>query len=150
MPRVLCVLVKPASDERTPDGAEHTAAHPDREQLMTVHAEDRADVLILTVDGDVDGLTAPRLARAITDAFAALAGRALVLDLTTVRFLGSTGLRTLRDSAQEAIHHQGLQPLRVVVDQTRPVIRPIEIVGLDQILALFHTVDEALAAGDLR
>jgi anti-sigma B factor antagonist len=142
--------VKPASDERTPDGGEHTAAHPDQEQLMTVRVEDRADILLLTVAGDVDGLTAPRLARAITEAFEVLAGRTLVLDLTHVRFLGSTGLRTLRESAQEAIHHQGLQPLRVVVDQARPVIRPIEIVGLDQILALYHTVDEALAADDLR
>jgi anti-sigma B factor antagonist len=140
--------VKPASDERTPDGG--TAAHPDREQLMTVHAQDRDEVLILTVDGDVDGLTAPRLSRAVADAFRNLAGRPLVLDLTSVRFLGSTGLRTLRDSAHEAVHHQGRQPLRVVVDQARPVIRPIEIVGLDQILALYHTVDEALAAGDLR
>jgi anti-sigma B factor antagonist len=148
MPRVLCVFVKPASDERTPDGVENR--HPAREQLMTVQTEDRDDVLILTVEGDVDGLTAPRLTAAMADAFQALAGRPLVLDLTDVQFLGSTGLRLLRDSAHEAVHHQGLQPLRVVVDQARPVIRPIEIVGLDQILALYHTVKDAIAAGDLR
>jgi len=74
----------------------------------------------------------------------------LVLDLTHVRFLGSSGLRTLRDSALEAADHDGHQPLRVVVDHRRPVIRPIEIVGLDQILALYHTVEDAIAAGDLR
>jgi anti-sigma B factor antagonist len=117
---------------------------------MTVRTDDRPDVLILAVEGDVDGLTAPRLAKAVAAAFRDLAGRPLVLDLAKVRFLGSTGLRTLRDSAKEAVHHRGLQPLRVVVDQARPVIRPIEIVGLDQILALYHTVDEALATGDLR
>ncbi len=150
MPPVLCALVKPASDERTPDGGGQTAAPPDREQLMTVRTDDRPDVLILAVEGDVDGLTAPRLAKAVAAAFRDLAGRPLVLDLAKVRFLGSTGLRTLRDSAKEAVHHRGLQPLRVVVDQARPVIRPIEIVGLDQILALYHTVDEALATGDLR
>jgi anti-sigma B factor antagonist len=117
---------------------------------MTVRTDDRDDVLILTVDGDVDGLTAPRLSRAVSDALRHLAGRPLVLDLTNVKFLGSTGLRTLRDSAQDAMNQEGSLPLRVVVDQARPVIRPIEIVGLDQILALYHTVDEALAAGDLR
>lgn len=111
---------------------------------MTVRAEDRDDVLILTVEGDVDGLTAPRLAAAISNAYRVLAGRPLVLDLTKVQFLGSTGLRTLREGAK------GPGPLRVVVDQARPVIRPIEIVGLDQILALYHTVAEALAADDLR
>jgi anti-sigma B factor antagonist len=140
--------VKPASDERTPDGG--TTAYPDREQLLTVRTDDRDDVLVLTVDGDVDGLTAPRLSRAVSDAFRHLAGRPLVLDLTNVKFLGSSGLRTLRDSAQGAMNQEGSQPLRVVVDHTRPVIRPIEIVGLDHILALYHTVDEALAAGDLR
>jgi anti-sigma B factor antagonist len=148
MPGVLCGLVKPASDELTPDGIEDQ--RPSIEQLMTVHTEDRDDVLILTVEGDIDGLTAPRLSSAVAAAFRALAGRVLVLDLSKVRFMGSTGLRTLRDSASEAIRHQGVQPLRVVVDQSRPVIRPIEIVGLDQVLALYHTVEDAIAAGDLR
>jgi anti-sigma B factor antagonist len=148
MPRVRCLPVKPASDELTPDGVDDR--RPDREQLMTVRAEDRDDVLVLTVEGDVDGLTAPRLSTAVAEAFRALAGRALVLDLTHVRFLGSVGLRTLRDSAREAVHHQGVQPLRIVVDHTRPVIRPIEMAGLDQILALYHTVEDAIAAGDLR
>ena len=148
MPRVLCVLVKPASDERTPDGVEDY--RPAREQLMNVRSEDRGDVLILTVLGDIDGLTAPRLSSAVTDAFRALAGRPLVLDLSNVRFLGSVGLRTLLDSAREAMRHEGVEPLRVVVERSRPVIRPIEIAGLDQILALYHSVEDAIAAGDLR
>jgi anti-sigma B factor antagonist len=148
MPRVLFALVKPASDELTPDGV--ADQRPDREQLMTIRTEERGDVLILTVEGDIDGLTAPRLSSAIADGFGRLDGRTLVLDLTNVRFLGSVGLRTLRDSAHEAVQHRGVEPLRVVVDQQRPVIRPIEITGLDQILALYHTVDEALATGDLR
>jgi anti-sigma B factor antagonist len=148
MPRVLFVLVKPASDELTPDGV--ADQRPAREQLMTVRSEDRADIVILVVEGEVDGLTAPRLAATLADAFSKLNGRTLVLDLTDVRFLGSVGLRTLRDSAREAAHHRGPEPLRVVVDHKRPVIRPIEISGLDQLLALYHTVDDAIAAGDLR
>jgi anti-sigma B factor antagonist len=148
MPWVRCLLVKPASDERTPDGVE--GHEPDHEQLMTVRVDDRDDVVVLTVEGDVDGLTAPRLSVAVADAFRALAGRTLVLDLAKVQFLGSTGLRMLRHAAHKAVHHQGEQPLRIVVDHARPVIRPLEIAGLDQILALYHTVDDAIAAGDLR
>lgn len=148
MPRVLCHLVKPASDERTPDGVEDY--RPAREQLMNIRTEDREDVLILTVLGDVDGLTAPRLSSAIADAFRVLAGRTLVLDLANVRFLGSVGLRTLMDSAREAMRHEGVEPLRIVVERSRPVIRPIEIAGLDQVFALYHTVEDAIAAGDLR
>lgn len=120
---------------------------PDREQLLNVRTDSRPDVLVVRVEGEIDGLTAPRLSSALADAYDRLAGRTLVLDLTQVRFLGSVGLRTLRDSARETVT---ARPLRVVVDHQRPVIRPIEIAGLDQILALYHTVDDAIAAGDLR
>jgi anti-sigma B factor antagonist len=140
--------VKPASDERMPDGGEHVSERPDREQLMTVRSSDQDGAIVLTVSGDVDGLTASRLRTAIAEAFDRLDGRLLVVDLTDVTLLGSPGLRILRNSADEAVHHRGLLPLRIVVDATRPVIRPIEIVGLDQVLALYHSVDHALAGGD--
>jgi anti-sigma B factor antagonist len=141
--------VKPASDERTPDGGEFAIARPDREQLMNVRSTEHDDAVVLTVAGEVDGLTAPRLRTALADAFTRINGRPLVVDLSQVQFLGSAGLRALRDSADEAFQHSGFQTLRVVVDEARPVIRPIEIAGLDHILALYHTVEHALAGGDL-
>jgi anti-sigma B factor antagonist len=147
---VLCAAVKPASDERTPDGGADADQQPDLEQLMTVRSSDHDDAVIITVRGDVDGLTAPRLRAAVAEAFDRLDGRPLVVDLTEVTLLGSPGLRILRDSADEAVHHRGMQPLRIVVDENRPVIRPIEIVGLDEVLALYHNVDHALAPGDLQ
>jgi anti-sigma B factor antagonist len=137
--------VKPAGDERTPDGTEHAAERPAREQLLDVRSDDRDDALILFLAGEIDGLTAPRLRTAIGAAFDRLNGRMLVLDLTEVGFLGSAGLRALLDSAAEAVT-RGHQPLRVVVDENRPVVRPIEIVGLDNVLALYHSVGDALAA----
>jgi anti-sigma B factor antagonist len=146
---VLSADVKPASGERTPDGGEYVDERPDREQLMTVWSADQDDAIILTVRGEVDGLTASRLRAAIAEAFDRLAGRVLVVDLTRVTLLGSPGLRVLLESADEAVHHRGLLPLRIVVDGARPVIRPIEIIGLDQILALYHSVDHALAGGEL-
>ncbi len=36
-------------------------------------------------------------------------------------------------------------PLRVVVDQERPVMRPIRTMGLDDVLSMYGTVDEAVA-----
>ncbi|MCO1655409.1 anti-sigma factor antagonist [Pseudonocardia humida] len=136
--------MKPAGDERTSDGGDVAARQPPVEQLMTVRSVDRDASVLLVVEGAVDGLTAPRLRTAVADAFDRLDGRALVLDLSSVTFLGSPGLRTLFDSASEAVGHRGHRPLRVVVDHSRPVIRPIEIVGLDNVLALYHDVDEAL------
>jgi anti-sigma B factor antagonist len=136
--------VKPAGDELTPDGGACVPARPDREQLMTVHTSDHGGVLIVTVTGEIDGLTGPRLRTVLVEAFDRLDGRVLILDLSSVGFLGSPGLRILRDSAVEAVHHRGFQTLRVVVDEARPVIRPIEIVGLDQVLALYHDVADAV------
>ena len=136
--------MKPAGDERTPDGTERAAARPDREQLMSVRAADRDAGLVLEIEGEIDGLTAPRLRAAVTEAFDRINGKPLVIDLTAVRFLGSAGLRALFDIAAESVHQHGRRPLRVVVDHTRPVIRPIEIVGLDNVLALYESVSDAL------
>lgn len=141
-----CVRVKPAGDERTPDGGEVSAERPTREQLLNVRVVEEADAVVLAVQGDVDGLTVPRLQSALREAFERLAGRPLVLDLTAVGFLGSPGLRALADAAGESLHHRGHEPLRVVVDHARPVIRPLQIVGLDGVLALYFSVADALSA----
>jgi anti-sigma B factor antagonist len=121
---------------------------PSREQLLTVTADDRDAVVVLTVDGAVDravdALTVPRLRDALRSPFDRLDGRVLVVDLTAVRFLGSPGLRALAEGATEAARHRGVEPLRVVVDHNRPVIGPLEIVGLDGVLAPYHDVGAAL------
>ena len=117
---------------------------------MTIQSDERADAVVLTVTAEIDGLTAPRLRHEMDAAFDVLDGRSLIVDLTEVQFLGSPGLRTLRESADIAVHKRGSGTLRVVVDRQRPVIRPIEIAGLDLLLALYHTVEHALAGGDLR
>jgi anti-sigma B factor antagonist len=137
--------VKPAGDERTPDGTEYTASGQASEDLLTIAYTEDERALVLAVDGEVDILTAPRLQAAISAAFDRLAGRVMVVDLTTLGFLGSPGLRTLLETASKAARQPGYQTLRVVVDHNRPVIRPIEIAGLDHVLALYHSVGEALS-----
>jgi anti-sigma B factor antagonist len=104
--------------------------------------EDR-QALVVTVAGEIDVLTVPRLRAAVAAGFDQLhEGEVLVIDLTDVTFLGSPGLETLLDVTQAA--RQRREPLRIVVDHTRPVIRPIELTGLDDLLALFTTVEDAL------
>lgn len=138
--------VIPAGDERTPDGSGSAAyVRPASEQLMSAYVRDGDTANVVTVDGAVDALTVPRLRDALHKAFARLDGRVLVVDLSAVTFFGSPGLRALSESATEAaLHHRGLRPLRIVVDSSRPVIRPIEIVGLDGVLSLYHDVEAAL------
>jgi anti-sigma B factor antagonist len=101
---------------------------------------------VVTVTGEVDGETAAPLRTAVTTAINATSGDACVLDLTQVGFLDSAGLAALLAINTHGETHR--KPLRIVVDSNSPVIRPIEVTGLDVVLRLYHTVAEALDAGN--
>lgn len=106
-----------------------------------VHAQGQA--LVVTVAGEVDVLTVQRLRAAVTAGFDQLRdGEILILDLTNVTFLGSPGLQALVEATRAARRRR--EPLRIVVDNTRPVVRPIQLTGLDGILTLYDTVEQAL------
>ncbi|MFJ8915344.1 STAS domain-containing protein [Amycolatopsis sp. NPDC102389] len=101
--------------------------------------------IVVTVIGEVDTEAAPALHAAVSTALDDTADTC-VLDLTTVDFLDSAGLATLVTTDAYAAE-QG-KSLRIAVDSNSPVIRPIEITGLDIVLRLYHTVDEALEASN--
>jgi anti-anti-sigma regulatory factor len=61
-----------------------------------------------------------------------------------VTLLSSTGLQALIDAIQAAQWRRLF--VRIVIDRAGPVIRLITVTGLDKVLALFDTVDEALRA----
>jgi anti-sigma B factor antagonist len=130
-----------------PDSDPGAGRGPAAEQLVridtgrVVHAGGEA--LVVTVAGEIDVLTVDRLRAAVAAGFEQLPdGATLVIDLTDVTFLGSPGLQALVDATRAAQRRR--EPLHIVVDHTRPVIRPIELAGLDDLLALFHTVDQAV------
>jgi anti-sigma B factor antagonist len=100
---------------------------------------------VVTVAGEIDVYTVDRFRAAVTAGFNQLHdGQMLVIDLTKVTFLSSDGLQALLDITQTVRRRR--EPLPIVVDHTRPVIRPIEITGLETALALFTSVDDALQA----
>ncbi len=100
------------------------------------------EVAVVAVRGEVDQATAPQLLQAVREGLDRTRGGLCVLDLTHVRFLGGHGLSALLKATRAAENLR--QPLRIVVDSNRPVIRPIEITGLEEFLALYHSVEEAL------
>lgn len=105
---------------------------------------DDQEALVVAVSGEIDVLTVDRFRAAVATGFDQLPdGAVLVVDLTQLSFLGSAGLQALVDATRAARRRR--EPLRIVVDENRPVIRPIELTGLDDLLALFHSVDQALA-----
>jgi anti-sigma B factor antagonist len=128
-------------------GSEVGARGPAAEQVVRIETgrvvRAQAQALVVMVAGEIDGFTVDRLRAAVAAGLDQLGDtEILVLDLTEVTFLGSPGLQALFDVAQAARRRR--EPLRLVVDANRPVIRPIQLTGLDDVLALFDTLDAAV------
>ena len=121
---------------------------PAPETTLTITSQRRDAAVVVTVVGEVDMDTAPQVSAAVTAAFAEIGAHCYVLDLTNVTYLGSAGLTALLDATRRAESRS--EPLLVVVDANRPVIRPIEITGLDEVLRLYHSLDEALRSQTAR
>ena len=108
---------------------------------MSIEHSEVRGFTVVRVRGEVEVLTAPRLADAVTSA---LGGeRPVVVDLTDVTFLDSAGLGTLLRVTEAS--EEGGEPLRLAVDENRPVVRTLQITGLEHRLALHHSAEDATA-----
>lgn len=122
---------------------------PAVEQLVHIEtsgiAHPTGTALVVRVAGEIDLCTVDRFRAATVAGFGDLHdGEILVLDLTEVTFLASHGLQALVQATETA--QQRREPLRIVVDHNRLVIRPLQLIGLAQVLALFNTIEDALYA----
>ena len=109
---------------------------------LSVGTTERDDVTVVTVSGEVDVYTAPQLRSALEERVAA-GHTTLVVDLEGVGFLDSTGLGVLVGRLKAVKKVDGW--LRVVCTNER-ILRLFAITGLDQVLPIFESVDDALAA----
>ncbi|WP_232661894.1 STAS domain-containing protein [Pseudonocardia sp. TRM90224] len=121
-----------------PDGG----ALPSADELLSIERARVGKTALLTLTGEVDTATAPQLRQAVHEALTVPDAGPIVVDMTAVTFLSSAGLGALVSAHHDAARHG--EPLRVVVDHARPVLRPLQISGLDHVLTLFHYVDTAL------
>jgi anti-sigma B factor antagonist len=114
------------------------------EFLGTVITRSRPGTAVLEVQGEVDTLTAPRFSAAVAELMNDRNNR-LVVDLTGVTFLASSGLAVLIQAAHRAEERGGR--LRLVVS-TRAVRRPLEVTGTDQLFDMHADVRDATGADD--
>ncbi len=100
-----------------------------------------AGVSVVGVTGVVDMLTAPELEKAIAEA-AKSSPAAVVVDMSSVEFLASAGMGVLIAAQDE------LAPaIRFAVVADGPATsRPLKLVGVTDVIDLYATLDEALAA----
>ena len=98
------------------------------------------DVTVLHVRGEIDLDTASQLEAALLKT--ASTTEPVVLDLTDVTFLDSSGLSVLAQCRQRMAGAEGLSSLRLVV--TRPaIVRIFEVTGLSDVFDVFASVDDA-------
>ena len=98
----------------------------------------------LRVSGEVDGLTAPGLASALSECIgvaATCSNKLLILDMSAVTFFASAAAATLAE-ADEGSTAKGVE-IRVVA--SRIVRRVLQVTNLDAVLKVYMTAAEALA-----
>lgn len=110
------------------------------EELTIISARD-GDVVVLTLRGELDMQTVPRLRKALADALTSADGAVLV-DLTDVVFIDSTGLAALLNALRRLTRARRRMML---VAGEGPVRRLLELTRLDSTFALFETREDALA-----
>ena len=100
----------------------------------------RPDTAVLAVEGELDTLTAPELETALTGLLVGDEAR-LVVDLSGVTFLASSGLAVLIHAAHRA--GETGRALHLVVSG-RAVRRPLEVTGSAQLFTLHPDLDTAV------
>jgi anti-sigma B factor antagonist len=108
---------------------------------LSVTTRESAGRTVVAVAGEVDVYTAPTLDDRLTSLVDAGDVR-VVVDLTDVEFLDSTGLGVLVKALKRTREKEGSLDLVVASDRILKVFR---ITGLDTVIPIHATVDSAIA-----
>src|SRR5438874_4389401 len=100
----------------------------------------REGVAVIALGGEVDVYTSPRLKQEMVDLLNKGITR-LVIDLSAVEYLDSTGLGVLIGGLKRAREREG--DLRLICDNLR-ILRIFEITGLTKIFDIYRTEADAL------
>jgi anti-sigma B factor antagonist len=107
---------------------------------LDLETSKQGDASVLTLRGEIDVYTAPRLRQAIVDLVES-GERRIVVDMEKVDFLDSTGLGVLVGALKRVKTNEG--SLSIVVTQDK-LLKIFEITGLNRVFAMSPTVDQAL------
>ena len=97
---------------------------------------------VLPLDGEIDLHVSPRISAALAVMIEQRPPR-LVVDLSNVTYIDSSGLAVLIEGMQNVEAYGGKFILAGIQDNVKPIF---EIARLDQVFIIFPHVDAALAA----
>ena len=114
------------------------------EELVGLAIEDRGDVIVARLTGELDIAGAPSTGNQIEEAVPTSA-RGLVVDMSELEFIDSSGVAMLFGLVRRLSSRR--QELHVVAPAGRPVARVLEIVEFDRAAPV--SVDVASAVAEL-
>lgn len=109
---------------------------------ITVHRDERGNAAILRPVGEIDLSRSPSLRLQLREALETRPGR-LVIDLTEVSYMDSSGVATFVEAMQ---HARSVQCPMVLCCLQERVMSIFEIARLDMVFTIVPDVDEALTA----
>ena len=113
-----------------------------RGDLVDVNLEERGDVVVAQVAGELDLASAPRTGETIEAAVPSSA-RGLVIDFSQLEFIDSSGIAMLFNLARKLGGRR--QQLRVVTVPGEPVSRVLDIVEFGRAAPLHADLESAVA-----
>lgn len=115
------------------------ALNRDRGLRMAVEFAPDADATVGRISGDIDVLAAPAFALALAHLTDGGSRSRIIVDMTAVDFVGTSGLSILSEFAESARR----QHIAWVLAGNRAVLRPVEAIGLDAMIPTCRTVRDA-------
>lgn len=103
------------------------------------------DVVVLAAGGEIDYEASPHLSERIADQINEGA-RNVVLDLSAVTFIDSTAIGVLVGAAMRMREHAEGTLTVVCAEENRRVLRIFEIAGVEGVIAVHRSREEALLA----
>ena len=108
-----------------------------------IELSQRGDVVIAQLEGDIDLANTPTLSATILEAIPNDAA-GLVVDLSSVRYIDSVGIRMLFTFVRSL--HASRQGMAIAIPPESPVRKLLKITHLDEAAVLRGTVDDAVDA----
>ena len=99
---------------------------------------------ILTLRGEIDVYTAPRLREAIVE-LVDKGAKDIVVDMEAVEFLDSTGLGVLVGGLKRS---KGKDARFAIVATQEKILKIFDITGLNKVFPMYSSVEEATRADD--
>ena len=114
-----------------------------RDRIAGFEFTERDSVLVAAVEGEIDSSNAAELRLALSERLPS-ASSALVLDLSSVRYLDSSGIHLLFELGRRLAARR--QSLRLVVPDGAPMRRVLQLCAIETVAPMDERLDDSLSA----